>query len=127
MAFSNYAYPKKEDQEDGAVFLKVRGKPGISKKNLIVIPLLTFLLMLTGVDVLQTSAQLLSDPDQYGLDSAKAASVNTNSMTIAMVASMGMLLVGGIFYDLLGRKTTIVMMFLIGALTCFPIPFGRSF
>lgn len=82
--------------------------------------------MLTGVDVLQTSVQLLSDTSQYALDPDRAASVNTNSMTISMVASMGMLLAGGIFYDLLGRKTTIAMMFLLGALTCFPIPYGKN-
>jgi hypothetical protein len=52
VAFSNYEYPKAEDQEDGAVLMKVRGKPGISKKNLIIIPLITFMLMFTGVDVL---------------------------------------------------------------------------
>lgn len=56
VAFSNYEYPKADDQEEGAILMKVRGKPGIAKKNLLIIPLITFMLMFTGVDVLQTSA-----------------------------------------------------------------------
>ena len=52
VAFSNYEYPKAEGQEDGAVLMKVRGKPGILKKNLAIVPVLTLLLMFTGVDVL---------------------------------------------------------------------------
>ena len=52
VAFSNYAYPKADDQIEGARLLKIRGKPGISKKNLIVIPLITTFLMFSGVDVL---------------------------------------------------------------------------
>lgn len=53
VAFSNYDYPKHYDGEkDGAVLMKVRGKPGILKKNLAIIPVTTLLLMLTGVDVL---------------------------------------------------------------------------
>lgn len=55
VAFSNYDYPKQEGQEDGAIFMKVRGKPGILKKNLLIIPGLTLMLMFTGVDVMQTS------------------------------------------------------------------------
>lgn len=52
VAFSNYAYPKADEDEDEPVFLKIRGKPGVLKKNLVLIPLITFLLMLSGVDVL---------------------------------------------------------------------------
>jgi hypothetical protein len=53
VAFSNYAYPKKEEDDDeGAIFLKYRGKPGIKKKNLALIPFVTFVLMFSGVDVL---------------------------------------------------------------------------
>jgi hypothetical protein len=32
--------------------MKIEGKPGILKKNLIIIPLLTLLVMLTATDVL---------------------------------------------------------------------------
>ena len=70
VAFSNYAYPKKdEDDDDGAMFMKFRGKPGIKKKNLALIPFVTFVLMFSGVDVLQTAAQMLSRSDSYNLSS----------------------------------------------------------
>lgn len=53
VAFSNYAYPKKdEDDDEGAIFLKIRGKPGINKKNLALIPMVTFFLFFSGVDAL---------------------------------------------------------------------------
>jgi hypothetical protein len=125
VAFSNYAYPKADGQDDGAVFLKIRGKPDILKKNLAVIPLLTLLLMLSGVDVLQTAAQMLSDEKSYNLGS-RAAAVNTNSMTDAMLASTIVLLFGGMFYDLLGRKVTVAIFYLIGAVSCVFFPYGKS-
>lgn len=56
VAFSNYQYPKQNEDDEEVRFLKIRGKPGIHKRNLVVIPLITFLLMLSGVDVLQTAA-----------------------------------------------------------------------
>lgn len=56
VAFSNYQYPKAEGQDEGARLGKIRGKPGIKKKNLVVIPLITLFLMFSGVDVLQTAA-----------------------------------------------------------------------
>ena len=77
--------------------MKIRGKPGIKKKNLIVIPLITMFLMLSGVDVLQTAAQMLNNPDSYNLGTERAATVNTNSMTDAMLASTVVLLFGGMF------------------------------
>ena len=51
VAFSDYQYPLSNKQE-GALLFKVRGKPGVEKKNLLVVPLLTFFVMLTGVDVM---------------------------------------------------------------------------
>lgn len=126
VAFSNYAYPKADpDQEDGAVFLKIRGKPGIKKKNLIVIPTITMLLMLTGVDVLQTAAQMLYNPNSYNLGD-QAAKVNTNSMTDAMLASTIVLLFGGMLYDLMGRKITVAIFYLVGAVSCIGFPFGKD-
>ena len=102
----------------------MHGKPGIAKINLAVIPLLTFMVMLTGVDVMQSSTQLLSDPNSYNF--AKAAQINTNSMTYASFCSIFVLLFGGIIYDLLGRKATTTIMLLIGALSTAPMPFGTN-
>ena len=81
--------------------------------------------MLTGVDVLQTAAQMLTNPDSYNLGS-RAASVNTNSMTDAMLASTVVLLFGGMFYDLLGRKTTVAIFYLVGAVSCIGFPYGKD-
>jgi len=57
VAFSNYDYPVTEEHPDeGAKLFKIRGKPGILKKNLLIIPLLVLLLMFTAVDVIQSSS-----------------------------------------------------------------------
>ena len=45
-------------------------------------------------------------------------------MTIGAVVSIPALLFGGIFYDLLGRKTTVIILFYMCAATCAPLPFG---
>jgi hypothetical protein len=106
--------------------MKIRGKPGIKKKNLIVIPLITMFLMFSGVDVLQTAAQMLNNPDSYNLGTERAATVNTNSMTDAMLASTVVLLFGGMFYDLLGRKVTVAIFYLVGAVSCTGFPYGKD-
>jgi len=126
VAFSNYAYPKAEDQEEGAVLMKVRGKPGILKKHLAIIPGLTMMLTFSGVDVLQSSAQLLSDPSSYALTPARAAVVNINSMTYGILFSCFVTLFGGVMYDLLGRRSTVSIMFLTGAGATALIPFGKD-
>lgn len=57
VAFSNYDYPLNADNpEEGAVLMKVRGKPGITKRNLMMVPGLTFMLMFSAVDVMQSSS-----------------------------------------------------------------------
>jgi len=126
VAFSDYNYPTtKENPEEGAMLLKVRGKPGVAWRNLFIIPSLTFLVMLTGVDVMQSSTQLLSDPDSYAFAKDRAAEINTNSMTYASIVSIFVLLFGGIIYDLLGRKATVIIMLLTMALSTAPFPFGK--
>lgn len=45
-------------------------------------------------------------------------------MTYASFASIFVLLFGGIIYDLLGRRATVYLMLVIGALSTFPLPFG---
>lgn len=57
VAFSNYQYPLDERHPDeGAVFMRMRGKPGIYKRNLVLIPLMMFMFAFTAVDVMQSSS-----------------------------------------------------------------------
>jgi MFS family permease len=123
VAFSNYAYPTKEGGDEGPVLFKVQGKPGVLKKNLALIPLLSLMLLFSGTDVLQSSVLILRTPTKfYGLSPDKAASVNTNSMTYATLISILVLLFGGVFYDLFGRRITISIMFAVGAVATLAIP-----
>ena len=52
VAFSEQDYPTPEGATEGPKFGKMRGKPGLRKRNLVLIPLVTFMLMLTGGDQL---------------------------------------------------------------------------
>ena len=52
VAFSEQDYPCPEGVMEGAKLGKVEGKPGIKKKNLVLIPLLTFLLFFVSSDAL---------------------------------------------------------------------------
>lgn len=53
VAFSDYDYHTTEEHpEEGATLFRIRGKPGVLKRNLLVIPCLTLMVMLTGVDVM---------------------------------------------------------------------------
>ncbi len=55
VAFSDHKYPVQKKEEVGARLLSIRGKPGITKSNLMIIPMLTLMIMLTGVDIMQSS------------------------------------------------------------------------
>jgi len=68
---------------------------------------------------------MLSNPDSYNLGK-HAARVNTNSMTDAMLASTVVLLFGGMFYDLLGRRVTVAIFYLVGAFSCLFFPYGKD-
>jgi hypothetical protein len=52
VVFSDHHYPVADKEEVGARLLSIRGKPGITKTNLMIIPMLTLLVMFTGVDVM---------------------------------------------------------------------------
>ena len=52
VAFSDHQYPVQKKEDVGARLLSIRGKPGILKRNLLVIPMLTLMVMFTGVDVM---------------------------------------------------------------------------
>ena len=43
----------------------MRGKPGVTIWNLLLVPGLLFFSLLTGADVMQSEAQILKDPDYY--------------------------------------------------------------
>jgi hypothetical protein len=47
-------------------------------------------------------------------------------MTIASFASIFVLLFGGIIYDLLGRRATVAIWFIVGACSTVPLPFGKD-
>jgi len=53
VAFSEHNYPTgKFGGDQGAVFLKMEGKPGITKGNLLMVPLTVFLTMAASTDVI---------------------------------------------------------------------------
>ena len=47
-------------------------------------------------------------------------------MTYAAIFSIFFLLLGGMIYDLLGRRATVAIMFIIGALMTAPLPYGKD-
>lgn len=68
---------------------------------------------------------MLSNKDSYNLGT-KAATVNTNSMTDAMLFSCIVLLFGGMFYDLMGRRITVAIFYGIGAISTIGFPYGKN-
>lgn len=69
---------------------------------------------------------MLSNPDSYDLGTVKAAQVNTNSMTDAMLFSCIVLLFGGMLYDLLGRRITVATFFGVGVISTLAFPYGND-
>jgi hypothetical protein len=54
-------------EDKGAIFLKMQGKPGISKANLIAIPLLMLCVMFSNADCLQELYPLLTNDQGFAL------------------------------------------------------------
>ena len=111
VAFSEHNYPVAEGQSQPVTFLKMEGKPGITKTNLIMIPLTVFMTMGTATDVLQSIAYLLKDEDFYNKTNAEAGDILSNASSYASFVSIPMILVAGFIYDMAGRRWTIIGLF----------------
>ena len=61
----------------------MRGKPGVTIWNLLMVPCTLFFSLGSGADVMQSMAQILKNPDYYDLDSDKAGRVVANSLSMA--------------------------------------------
>ena len=83
VAFSDANYMPDEGQEEGARIGNMRGKPGITIWNLLLVPGCLFFSLLSGADVMQSMTQILKDEDYYALDPVKAGTVTANSLTYA--------------------------------------------
>ena len=55
VAFSDANYTPLEGQEEGTRLGPIRGKPGFTKRNLLLVPCCLFFSLLTGADMLQSS------------------------------------------------------------------------
>ncbi len=122
VAFSDANYMPKDGQEEGARIGKMRGKPGVTIWNLLLVPGTLFFSLLSGADVMQSMTQILKNDDYYALDPDKAGTVTANSLTYAQAMGIPVVLVIGFLFDLLGRKKVTSGTFIIGAISTILIP-----
>ena len=83
VAFSDANYLAEEGQEVGAKIGNMRGKPGVTIFNLLLVPGCLFFSLLSGADVMQSMTQILKDDDYHKLDPITAGKVTANSLTYA--------------------------------------------
>ena len=83
VAFSDANYMPQDGQDEGAKIGKMRGKPGVTIWNLLLVPGTLFFSLLSGADVMQSMTQILKDEDYYALEPDKAGDVTANSLTYA--------------------------------------------
>jgi len=122
VAFSDANYLAEEGQEPGARIGNMRGKPGVTIWNLLLVPGCLFFSLLSGADVMQSMTQILKDEDYYKLDPVKAGAVTANSLTYAQGIAIPTVLVIGFLYDMIGRRAMTVSTFIFGAAATFMIP-----
>ena len=122
VAYSDQNYIPHPGQEPGVKFLGMEGKPGISRANLAVVPLATFLLMLTGADSLQSMNYILSNKDFYNKDKTDTAKIASNCGSYASFVGIFVVLVIGLMYDLIGRRATTVITFCLGSIVTMGVP-----
>ena len=68
VAFSDAGYVPEDGQEEGARIGNMRGKPGVTIWNLMLVPCTLFFSLLSGADVMQSMTQILKDPAYYNLE-----------------------------------------------------------
>ena len=102
--------------------MKMQGNPGISKANLIAIPLLMLCVMFSNADCLQELYPLLTNDQGFALTPQKAGAVLSNAATIASLVTIPMLMLSGVIYDVVGRRKTIIMLLLLGAISTYAFP-----
>lgn len=122
VAFSDANYMPKEGQPEGARIGKMRGKPGVTIWNLLLVPGCTLFSMLSGADVMQSMAQIVKAEDYYNLPHDKADKVTANSLAYAQLVAIPTILVIGILFDLLGRQKIIASTFVLGAVATQLVP-----
>ena len=122
VAFSDADYLPKQGQEEGARIGKMRGKPGVTIWNLLLVPLTLFFTYLTGADVLQSQIQILKDDNYYDLTADKASTISSNTLSYGQFIGIPVVIFIGVIFDVVGRKKTIVTGFLVGAFTTLMIP-----
>ena len=83
VAFSDANYMPQDGQDEGAKIGKMRGKPGVTIWNLLLVPGTLFFSLLSGADVMQSMTQILKDEDYYALKPERAGEITANSLTYA--------------------------------------------
>ena len=68
VAFSDANYLPADGQAEGARIGNMRGKPGVTIWNLLLVPGTLFFSLLSGADVMQSMTQILRDKDYYALN-----------------------------------------------------------
>ena len=122
VVFSEQNYIPEPGQTRAITFLKMEGKPGITKANLAAIPLSLLFVMLTGADVLQSQIYILNDEDFYDKTKEQQATIASNSSSYALFCTIPIVLISGFLYDMLGRRKVVAGIFLIGATTTIGTP-----
>ena len=78
--------------------------------------------MFTGADSLQSMNYILSNEDFYNKNEAEAARISSNSSSYGAFIGIGIVLIAGLMYDLIGRRLTVCITFAIGAFSTIGIP-----
>lgn len=122
VAFSDADYMPEEGQEEGARIGNMRGKPGVTIWNLLLVPGLLFFSLLSGADVMQSMALILKDENYFNRTQDEASIIAANSLAYAQIMAIPIVLVIGFLYDIIGRKLTTVLSFILGAISTILIP-----
>lgn len=122
VAFSDANYMPEEGQEEGARIGNMRGKPGITIWNLLLVPGTLFFSLLSGADFLQSSTQILKNDDYFNKNNTDASKIAANSLSYAQGIAIPTVLVIGFIFDLVGRRATTCVTFIIGAIMTFLLP-----
>lgn len=100
----------------------MRGKPGVTIWNLLLVPGTLFFSLLSGADVMQAMTQILNNDAYYPCTTEEAGNITANSLTYASGVAIPLVLVIGFLFDIFGRRLTTAAAFLTGAIATFLIP-----
>ena len=112
-----------DDTNKRVEYFNIRLKKGATLMNLLSMPMVMFINVLSYVFMSSQFVFILRDPHYFNISGIELASTSTDILFYSFIAQMVYVLFVGSFYDLFGRRVTLILNAFVIALVLYLIPY----